>query len=46
MPLKTLGGLVIVFFAIGYAADTFNQLTIGMAGTLRRTMTLLAGGAP
>ncbi|HVY62757.1 MAG TPA: flagellar biosynthetic protein FliR [Planctomycetota bacterium] len=44
MPIKTLGGLVIVFFAIGYASDIFAQLTVGMAATLKRTIVLLAGG--
>jgi flagellar biosynthetic protein FliR len=46
MPIKTLGGLVVVFFAIGYATDTFTMLTISMAATLKRTIVLLAGGTP
>src|SRR5438094_639264 len=44
MPIKTLGGLVVVFFAIGYATETFTALTITMAATLKRTIILLAGG--
>jgi flagellar biosynthetic protein FliR len=45
MPLKTLGGLVVVLFALGFAADTFAEMTISTAASLKRAIVLLAGGS-
>jgi flagellar biosynthetic protein FliR len=45
MPLKTLGGLVVVFFALGGAADQFADLTVEAAVTIRRAIILIAGGS-
>lgn len=45
MPIKTLGGLVIVFFAIGYASDVFTAYTIATIAAVKRAVVLMAGGA-
>ncbi len=45
-PIKTLLGLVLVFFAIGMAADEFAKLTINTAVAVKRAITTMAGGVP
>ena len=45
MPIKTLGGLVIVFFAIGYAAETFAGFSVTITAQMLRAVKMLAGGA-
>jgi len=45
MPIKTLGGLVVVFFAIGGAADMFTRMTIDTAVALNRAIRIIAGAA-
>jgi flagellar biosynthetic protein FliR len=44
MPIKTLAGLMVVFFAIGYASDIFAELTVNTGVAMKRAMLLLAAG--
>jgi flagellar biosynthesis protein FliR len=43
MPIKTLGGLVVVFFVIGFAADIFADMTVQVAVSLKQAAYHLAG---
>jgi flagellar biosynthesis protein FliR len=45
MPIKTLGGLVVVFFVIGFAADIFADMTIQVAVSLKQAAYHLAAGS-
>jgi flagellar biosynthetic protein FliR len=44
MPLKAAGGLVIVFFAIGFLAEIFVQYTVDTVVAVKRAIIMFAGG--
>lgn len=45
MPIKALGGLLIVFVAIGFLSDQFGRFAVEIILSIKKTVTTLSSGA-